>query len=380
MIAPPTAPHAILFVTSNLGGGGAERALVTIINGLDRTRFRPYLALFQKEGALLDEISPDVEVYEIQPQDRGMLCRNWARMSGLRHLHVRIRPSVIMSVLWQANTVTLLAAILWRLRVPVVINEQIAPQASLRSNARRRLVWPLARPVYRRASHVVAISEGIAKELADDRCVRDGQFSVIHNPIPLAQVLDQAVPPADLESDPVPAILAAGRLVPQKNYPLLLRATALVLRHVEVNLFILGEGPERQSLERLASVLNISDHVHLLGFHQNPYPFFSAADLFVLTSDYEGFGNVLVEALLLGVPVISTDCPYGPAEILANGRYGVLVPRGDVDSLADAILCLLSDPERRDALSASGRRRAASFSAGKIVPRYEELFAALAGS
>ena len=370
-------PYPILFITSNLGGGGAERAVVNILNHLDRARFQPHLALYQKEGVFLQDLASDVPVYEIQPTDYGFLHRNWARIWVLRQLFIQVRPVLIMSILWQANAVTLLSAGLWRFRVPVVINEQTAPQASLRSDPRRRLLWPIAGQLYRRASHIVVISQGIAAELEHNLRIAINQIGVIHNPIPIAQVVKQAHKPVRFRVPHVPAVLAAGRLIPLKNYPLLLRAIALVLQQQDVELYILGEGPEQTVIENLAATLGISSHVHLLGFQPNPYPYIAQADLFVLSSDHEGFGNVLVEAMSLGVPVIATDCPYGPREILTGGKYGLLVPPGDEHALSEAILALLVDQDVRRQLAAKGRNRAEDFSIERIVPQYEQLFANL---
>ena len=367
-------PYPLLFVAPNLGGGGAERALVHIINALDRARFQPHLALFQREGVFLGELASDVPVYEVQPTDRGLVHRNWLRIQALGRLYDEVHPALVMSLLWQANAVMLLAAGLGHLLAPVVINEQTAPQASLRADARRRLLWPIARRLYRRASHVVAISQGIGAEIVDRLSIAPGRVSVIHNPVPVQQVVEQAREPVSFKISRAPAIMAVGRLVPLKNYPLLLRAVALVLREQDVELYILGDGPEREPIERLAATLGMAAHVHLLGFLPNPYPYIAQADLFALSSDHEGFGNVLVEAMALGVPVVATDCPYGPREILAGGQYGLLVPPGDQRALADCLLSLLRDPHMRDRFGMEGRRRAEDFSIQKIIPQYECLF------
>ena len=141
-----------------------------------------------------------------------------------------------------------------------------------------------------------------------------------------------------------------------------------------MSLYILGEGSERPRLEKLIQDLGLHPVVRLLGFQPNPYATMRQADVFVLSSDYEGFGNVIVEAMALGVPVIATDCPYGPREILAGGKYGVLVPPGDEQALADAILSLLRDPDARRRLGVEAKKRAEEFSVEKIVLSYERLF------
>ncbi len=370
-------PYPILFITSNLGGGGAERALVNIINHLDRTRFQPHLALFQKEGIFLEALAPDVPVYEIQPTDYGLLHRNGMRIWGIRQLCKRLRPAVVMSVQWQVNIVTLLADTLLNLGCPVVVNEQVALKRGSQSIWQRRLFWPLARMTYKRAAKVITSSNGIASELRKALSLPRSKFQVIYNPIAIDDVRKRSL----LSSISLPAehprLVAAGRLTRQKNYPLLLHAIKRVIKEKPVHLYILGEGPERPSIEKLIQALDLKAFVDLLGFQSNPFVYMKQADIFVLSSDFEGFGNVIVEAMALGVPVIATNCPYGPAEILADGRYGVLVPVRHEEALAEAILSLLRSPDTRRKLGAKARKRAKDFSIEQVIPLYEQLFSEL---
>ena len=368
--------YPILFITSNLGGGGAERALSIVLKHLDRSRFQPHLALFQKEGVFLENIPADIPVYEIQPTDRGALQRNWVRFRAIQDLCQRIQPALVMSIKWQANAVTLISARLARLRAPVVINEQTAPRASTAFDRRRRLLWPLAKQFYRQADGLIVISQGIADELRVSVGVQADKIHVIHNPLDLAEI-DRQVHKNDLpqfKTAGSPAILAAGRLTAVKNYPLLLRAMARLLQTHNAHLYILGQGPEQAHMEALVAQLGLTANVHLLGFVPEPHPYIAQADLFVLTSNLEGFGNVLIEAMSLGVPVVSTDCPYGPREILSDGKYGLLVPIDDEVALAQALAELLDHPEKRAALAQSGRLRALDFSIEKIIRQYETLF------
>jgi glycosyltransferase involved in cell wall biosynthesis len=367
-------PYPILFVTSNLGGGGGERVLVNIINHLDRTRFQPHLALYQKEGVFLRELASDVPVHEIQPMGYGFLYRNWVRMRAMKRLCDQLHPVLVMSVLWQVNIVTILADTLFGLGCPVVVNEQTALKMDLQSQWQRHIFWPLAHRVYKRAAKVIAVSSGIASELQETLSLSPDKFQVIHNSITLDEIRDQSSLSSVSLSMIHPRLVAVGRLARSKNYPLLLRAVGRVVREEPVSLYVLGEGSERSRLEKLIRDLGLHPVVRLLGFQRNPYAYMRQADVFVLSSDYEGFGNVIIEAMALGVPVIATDCPYGPREILAGGKYGVLVPPGDEQALADAILSLLRDPDGRRRLGAEAKKRAEEFSMEKIVLRYERLF------
>lgn len=369
-------PHPILFITANMGGGGAERAVVNIANHLDRARFQPHLALFQKEGVFLDELAPDVPIYEIQPDDDGFLRHNWTRVRAIKQLSTRLNPALTMSVQWQVNVVTLVADTLFDLGCPIVVNEQNAPKRNMALRWQGRIFWPLARRTYPRAAKVVAISQGIASELEETLSLPPDHLRVIHNPISLETIRERAAQ-ADAAltlPEPRPRLIAVGRLTQQKNYPLLLRALRRVTRQEPVYLYILGEGPDRPALETLTRTLGIERYIEFLGFQPNPFAYVKQADVFVLSSDFEGFGNVIVEAMALGIPVISTDCPYGPAEILADGEYGVLVPPDDEQALAEAIHSLLRDAGRRSTMGERARQRAEDFAIDQIVPRYEDLF------
>ena len=198
---------------------------------------------------------------------------------------------------------------------------------------------------YRRADRVIAISNSVAQDLTDKCNVPSGQIQVIYNPVITPQLhhLSKAeVPHPFFRPGRPPVILGVGRLVKVKNFGTLLRAFALVRQKHPARLVILGEGEERAELEQLARELNIAEDFALPGFTSNPYAWMSKAGVFVLSSVNEGLSSVLIEALACGCPVVSTDCPGGPAEILENGRYGRLTPVGDPEAMAEAILQTLS--------------------------------------
>jgi glycosyltransferase involved in cell wall biosynthesis len=369
-------PYSILFITANMGGGGAERALINIINHLDRGFFKPHLALFQKEGIFLKDLASDVPVYEIQPVDYGFLHRNLVRFWKIKQLSNHIHPYLIMSVQWQVNIVTLMTQTLFNLGCPVVVNEQVALKRGSTTIWQKHLFWPLAKRVYTEAAKSITISNGIATELQEELSLPKDHFRVIHNPVSLEEIREQASQylASDFRSDSIPRLIAVGRLEKQKNYPLLIHALSKVIELKPVRLDILGEGTERPHLEALIQSLELGKYVHLLGFQSNPFVHMHQADIFVLSSDFEGFGNVIVEAMALGKPVIATDCPYGPAEILREGEYGILVPPGDEQALSKAILYLLQNPIALEIMSEKAKKRAEYFSIDHIIPHYELLF------
>jgi glycosyltransferase involved in cell wall biosynthesis len=228
---------------------------------------------------------------------------------------------------------------------------------------------------YGRADAVVAVSKGVADELAALGEVPREKVHVIHNPIDSGRIIRQAEAQPEhpwFQPGQPPVLLAAGRLHPQKDYPTLLRAFASLRKARKLRLAILGEGRERPRLEQLIGDLGIGEDVRLLGFQQNPFAFMARAAVFVLSSAWEGLGNVLIEALACGCPVVSTDCPHGPSEILEKGRYGALVPVGDPQELAHAIVAALERP----ADARAGVERARAFDIQNIAEQYVQLFSA----
>jgi glycosyltransferase involved in cell wall biosynthesis len=221
------------------------------------------------------------------------------------------------------------------------------------------------------ASSRIAVSEGVAHDLATLSGLPLNRWDVIPPPNAApdpSAVRELSEAEAVWGSQTAKRVLSVGSLKREKNFPLLLRAFAQLADQRDVRLVLLGEGPERPVLESIVEELKLSSLVSLPGFRANPWPFFASADVYAMSSDYEGFGMVLVEALNFGLPVVSTDCVSGPAEVLV-GPYGKLVPCGDPDSLAAAIDEMLDRP----GIAAAAMQRAADYSAEHIADRYLEL-------
>ena len=210
-----------------------------------------------------------------------------------------------------------------------------------------RLYDLIAMKLYRWADELVAVSSGVAREIEASLAVSHGSVKVIYNPIWTEDMLQKALSSTGedwLEHKGLPVLISAGRLTAQKNFMLLLKAFEEVNEAVPSRLIILGEGEQREQLQNFVFQRDLSDCVKMPGHVANPLAYFSRANLFVLTSAWEGFGNVLVEAMACGLPIVSTDCPYGPSEILASGQYGELVPVGDQAGLVAAIKRVLKNP------------------------------------
>jgi glycosyltransferase involved in cell wall biosynthesis len=242
-------------------------------------------------------------------------------------------------------------------------------QVSGARRAQDRLVARAMRRLYPRADAIVAVSEGVADDLARVARIPRSRITVIHNPIVTEELLAAARAPVEhpwfARGEP-PVLLAAGRLTAQKDYPTLLRAFRAAREQRALRLVVLGEGEERGRLEALARELGVAPEVDFAGFVANPYAFMARASLFVLSSAWEGLPTVMVEAMACGAPVVSTDCPSGPGEILERGRYGRLVAVGDDRALAGAMLATLDDPPPPELL----RRRAGEFGPEQAIERY----------
>jgi glycosyltransferase involved in cell wall biosynthesis len=224
---------------------------------------------------------------------------------------------------------------------------------------------------YRLADYCVGVSMGVADDISKLSGLRRDAFDVIYNPVPpRPKIGHAAIANAEaLWSAPRGArIVTVGRMKAVKNHPLLLRAFAQ-LDLPDARLMFVGDGEGRAALLSLAQEIGIADRVILAGFHSDPTPFYKTADVFALSSDYEGFGNVIVEALACGTPVVSTDCPSGPSEILDGGRYGKLVPVRDVTAMTNAIAQTSDAPVDREAL----KKRAACFAPDIAARKYLEL-------
>jgi glycosyltransferase involved in cell wall biosynthesis len=365
----------VCFVIPSLTSGGAERVAVTVLSALDAARHERVLYLFSGEGGVyFDRIAPDVRV--VIASRRSWPGRLWELARFIR----ATRPDVVMPFLSYFIT----AMAVWVSRVPacVIFNQGTPttgflddPDFAWRRPWKRRLFAMLTRLFYQRADAVVVTSAGVADDLAVNYGVPRARLRVLHNPVDI-EAIAAAASLSPGGPVPRPLVVAAGRLAGVKNYPLLLAAIATIVEPVPVHLWILGEGDERAGLEALAAAPALAGRVRFLGFQQNPWAVIATADVFALTSTYEGFGNVLVEAMVCGTPVVATRSP-GTAEIIEHGGNGLLTAH-DVASVAAAINAILGDGGMRGRLVAKAREDVNHYALPRVAQRYERLFAELA--
>jgi glycosyltransferase involved in cell wall biosynthesis len=337
----------------NLGGGGAERVSLAMIQGFLEQGYTVDLVLARKEGSLLPLVPVGVDIVDL-----GTNRFRQALRPLIRYLRER-RPCALHAMMWPMPVLALLARFFARVDTRIIVSEHTT--LSARPNGlRRRPIRLLTRRAYLKANGLVAVSTGVADDLSAYIGLPRDRITVIHNPLQLPGVLPAAGIVSALWPANTKRILAVGALKPEKNYPLLLRALAKVREHVPASLLILGEGQLRAELEQQIDAMALGDAVVLAGFDTDPWPYYRSTDVFVLSSDTEGLPTVLIEALHASVPIVSTDCPNGPYEILGGGAHGALTPCGDEQALATRIETALSTAEKPKA----GPARAAEL-AGK---------------
>jgi glycosyltransferase involved in cell wall biosynthesis len=358
-------PVALFFAAK---GGGVQRMCVTIANSLAARGVNITCVVPQPTGPFLERLS-NVTLVDLGTRQAITLVRRFARY--LREQ----RPTAVIAAQQHAIVAAVLARRLAGVEVFLAAVQHNTLSELCRQSRRPTVRWLLpsaARLLFRRADQLCAVSEGVAADLAAVTGIPVRDIKVVYNPTVTPEIAKQSALESGhawFDAKDRPVILGAGNLISIKNFAMLIRAFARVRQVRPVRLVILGEGEERRKLERLAHELGVAAELDLPGFMPNPYAFMARADVFALASRVEGLPNTIIESLACGCPVVSTDCPSGPAEILENGRHGRLVPVDDDAALADAILATLSATSN----AAELRRRAADFSVERAVDRYLEI-------
>ena len=330
----------VAFYLRMLSGGGAERVFINLIRGFIDLGIKVDLVLNIAEGAYLSQVPSLARIIELKTPN---LLKGLPRLT--KYLKEE-KPDTLISALHFNNEIAIWAKRLAGTRTRVIVSEHNTLSVRSKHQTDREKWAPLfARFFYPWADEIVTVSHGAAADLSQVTGLPLSRIKVIYNPVITPELWEQAKEPVEhtwfADGEP-PVILAVGRLHEQKDYPTLIRAFARVRQSQTCRLMILGTGPDRQKLQSLIKELDWESDVLLCGFKANPYAYMSKASMLVLSSKWEGLPTVLIEALAIGIPVIATDCQSGPNEILDNGRYGDLVPVGDINIMAEKILEILS--------------------------------------
>lgn len=357
----------VSFFLPALEGGGAERAMLHVAQGLAAQGLAVDLVLAEAKGAYLSKVPDSIRIVDLQAQFPVLVSKTLALHRYLRQQQPKVLFSAL-DILSSATWAQRLAGV--PTRVVMCVQTHLSQQfRDHQPHTMGRIRPRLVRWFYPWADQIVTASRGVAADVSNITGVPLESIQVIYNPVVTPEVLENLHQPIDhpwFAAGEPPVILGVGRLVSQKDFPTLVRAFARVQPRYPSRLMILGEGEDRHKLEAIVRELGLEEDVALPGFVENPYAYMAHAAVFALSSVFEGFGNVVAEALAAGTPVVSTNCPSGPAEILANGQYGHLVPVGDADALADAIVKMLQNPMPSKIL----QQRSQDFSLDCITHQY----------
>ena len=302
--------------------------------GLIERGFSVDFVLAKAEGPLLSEAHPKAQIINLNTRSPFIMF-----IGLVKYLRTK-KPDVLLSPFEVTSVIAVLAKKLTRISTRIVVRISVHLSKNKRTRWKKIVErWVVSR-LYPLADGIVTVSHGVAEDFAVYTGISPERIKVIYNPIISEQLLHAALEPVShpffMDGQP-PVILGVGRLTEQKDFSTLIRAFDIVRKSIPARLIILGEGEERKMLEELIISLDMQDVVDLPGFTLNPFAFMKKASVFVLSSKWEGLPGVLIQALACDCPVVSTDCPSGPSEILNDGQYGYLVPVGDVDAMAKAM-------------------------------------------
>jgi glycosyltransferase involved in cell wall biosynthesis len=356
----------LLFTSFNIGG--IERSMVNLSHQFIAAGIDVVLVVLRKEGPLLEMLPPGMQVVDLKERKNTFFA-----LPKLARALSAIQPDAVLAAHPNINFIAIWSRFFIRKQISLVISERsnlsMASQSSNRLSLRLRPF--LERLFYPLSNGIVAVSGALADDIANKTGIPRNKISVIYNPVyseRLPALMNETVP-AHLFPPSIPIVMGVGRLVEVKDFKTLILAFAAVRASRPAKLLILGEGPCRKELEATIKELSLENDACLPGAVTNPFAYMSKASVVVLSSKYEGFPNVIAESLACGTPVVSTNCETGPAEILENGRFGKLVPVGDIHAMARAIEETLDTAPEPELL----KQRASFFSASKSASQYLKL-------
>ncbi len=368
----------ILFVIPSLRGGGAEKVVLEILRNIDRKKFQPELVVLSSEGEYQDLVPKDIKFFDLKKSSAKHAVFSLAKLVN------KEKPDIVLGTVEQIIILSYLIKFFLKTK-PIVINRCSNFFSIKTTNKFIKFLESLA---LRNSDYVIGVSKAMGEDLIKNFRVKEKKIKLIYNPVDIRRVKELAREPVKEYFKRRPVILGCGRLAEQKGFSFLIKAFKIILEKFPMaTLLILGKGEKERELKLLTKELKIEDKVKFLGFSKNPFKYMAGADVFVLSSLWEGMPGVLLEAMACGTPVVCSDCKSGPREILAPDtdfnfqtksieftKYGVLIPPQNPGLLAEAILKLLKDSDLRKKYFQLGRERVKDFSIEKIIKQYENFF------
>lgn len=361
----------LMFVIPSLEGGGAEKVLVDIISNLNNKKYRLMLVLFNAKGIFLEKIPPDIEIYDLKKRSKYSILFLIIKLAFLIR---KLKPDNLIGFMHYVNMITILAYKLSNVKSNVIATIHTNILEVINRNWLSPVKFFLYKQTFKNADHLIVPSEGIKKMMENDFKITAHKIRTIPHPLLVNKITQLANEKLDPPFNDKKYILSVGRLTEAKGYKYLLNAYKIISKKNNINLVILGVGEDQKMLETLAENLGLTDRIIFAGFQKNPYKFMKNASLFVLSSLWESFAVVLCEAMLCSVPIVSTDCPSGPGELITNEVNGLLVKTCDVPGLANAMDRVLNNENDAEKFTKEGLKKAYSLNIYNIIPLYEDLF------
>lgn len=348
----------VAFILPSLRGGGAERVITNIIKSLDHNKFDISLILLKKEGPYLDLLPNYIRVVDLNT----FRVRN--SIIPLINAINKIKPDTILSTMGHLNLLVLATRFLFKGNPKVIVREANTP--SKRISKKERILIQVYKYLYSKADLIIAQCNEMKHDIMKVFNIKDEKIVYIYNPLDIEAIKEQARKKNPFNPNKV-NFLSVGRLTVQKGFDILINAFAILVKETpNAHLTILGEGNLKQELMEQAVTMGIEKNISFVGFKSNPYPYYKYADVYVLSSRWEGFPNSLLEALACGTKIVATNCKSGPREIIGDNEFGTLVSEGDYESLANGIIKSVSEKNKTG-------DRAQKFHIKRITRQYEKI-------
>lgn len=358
----------VAFFIPTLNFGGIEANTIRLAKAFIKQGYDVDLLVVRLEGDYIERLPSEINVIDLS-------CAKVYKAIPFLKRYINLhKPDAIISGGEAPNIVLIISKLLTfknKAKIVVSIRTHLSTELRKTNSINLKILKYMGKLFYHFADEIVAVSRGVAEDASKIFGLNREKINVIYNPVFDEDLIDKDPyrTKQKLEVAKIPTVIGVGRLVQQKNFALLINSFSVVLKQKQAKLIILGEGPERLNLEQQIKLLKLDEDVELLGYQDNPYQHMKESDIFVLSSEWEGFGNVIVEAMACGLKIVSTDCPSGPAEILDDGEFGVLVKNNNVTGLAKGILEAISTKNDLN----KGLNRAKHFSAESARQKYERL-------
>lgn len=359
----------IFFFLSNLAGGGAQHTMVNILKSIDKNSFTSTLVLldYDPNDAYVSLLPDGIKIINLNSRARYAAWK-------IKKIIEDKQPDMLFSTIPQVNFAVWLGNKISFKKSKMILRETNYREKGINTTTFRQKLY---RKIYRDADRVIGLSDGVTEHMIKIYQLDSTKVVRIYNPVDIEEIEARCKDSCELKYCKSFKLIACGRLVKQKNYPVLIKALIKLKQkgYTDFELFIMGAGPDEKTLQRMISNYALNEQVKLIGFQNNPYAYMRQADLFVLSSLWEGFANVVVEAMVCGTPVLAADCPHGPREILKDGAYGWLVPtNSNPDQFSITLEHLMHQHDEIEQMSNKVCERAKDFDVKNIVRQYEMVF------